>query len=93
MMAACVIDASVAIKWVITEDGTDAADQLRGLVSKGHFARLNDFSCAAKISRRDRSQLSANHFELGPVCPVTTLAGHREARTPIPIPVIRLRRP
>ena len=29
MMAACVIDASVAIKWVITEEGTEAAVQLR----------------------------------------------------------------
>ncbi len=29
MIAACVIDASVAIKWVITEDGTDAANRLR----------------------------------------------------------------
>jgi predicted nucleic acid-binding protein len=29
MMAACVIDASVAIKWVITEDGTEAANHLR----------------------------------------------------------------
>jgi predicted nucleic acid-binding protein len=29
MIAACVIDASVAIKWVITEAGTDAADRLR----------------------------------------------------------------
>jgi predicted nucleic acid-binding protein len=28
MMAACVIDASVAIKWVITEDGTEAANLL-----------------------------------------------------------------
>jgi predicted nucleic acid-binding protein len=27
--AACVIDASVAIKWVITEDGTQAANRLR----------------------------------------------------------------
>jgi predicted nucleic acid-binding protein len=29
MIAACVIDASVAIKWVITEDGTEAANRLR----------------------------------------------------------------
>jgi predicted nucleic acid-binding protein len=28
-MKACVIDASVAIKWVITEEGTDAANRLR----------------------------------------------------------------
>jgi predicted nucleic acid-binding protein len=29
MIPACVIDASVAIKWVITEDGTEAANRLR----------------------------------------------------------------
>ncbi len=29
MIAACVIDASVAIKWVITEEGTEAANRLR----------------------------------------------------------------
>jgi predicted nucleic acid-binding protein len=29
MIAACVIDASVAIKWVITEEGTEAANHLR----------------------------------------------------------------
>ena len=29
MIAVCVIDASVAIKWVITEEGTDAANRLR----------------------------------------------------------------
>ena len=29
MTAACVVDASVAIKWVITEEGTEAANRLR----------------------------------------------------------------
>jgi predicted nucleic acid-binding protein len=29
MIAACVIDASVVIKWVITEEGTEAANRLR----------------------------------------------------------------
>jgi predicted nucleic acid-binding protein len=40
MMAACVIDASVAIKWVITEDGTAAAVQLRASGTAFHAPGL-----------------------------------------------------
>jgi predicted nucleic acid-binding protein len=40
MSAACVIDASVAIKWVITEEGTEAANHLRWRVTDFHAPDL-----------------------------------------------------
>jgi predicted nucleic acid-binding protein len=40
MIATCVIDASVAIKWVIGENGTDAANRLRWSGTKFHAPDL-----------------------------------------------------
>jgi predicted nucleic acid-binding protein len=40
VIAACVIDASVAIKWVITEAGTEEANDLRGTGTAFHAPGL-----------------------------------------------------
>jgi predicted nucleic acid-binding protein len=73
MIAPCVIDASVAIKWVITEDGTDAANRLRGSVTSFHAPDLIVAETANILWKKiQRNELTREEAELA--CGILRLA-------------------